>query len=206
MSLRKNMSDKFKDKYRIESTRKPNWDYSSSDWYFVTICTQNRICWFGGIYDKEMYLNEHGRMVDKWWQELFNKYRNIKLGDHVIMPNHLHGITTIDSVETGLRARLNPSGDAHTGASLDVNQIRDAHTGASLHEMVGWFKTMTTNEYIRNVKCHNWKPFTKQIWQSRYHDRMIRNEFEYSAKVEYILNNPVKWDEDQNNPKNLTKY
>lgn len=155
----------------------------------MTICTHNRIEWFGEIIDKEMKLNRYGKAIDEWWRKLPTKFKNIKINEYVIMPNHFHGIITINSVETDPRVRLKPGGDAHMGASL--------------HQMIQWFKTMTTNEYIQNIKHKNWKPFSKHIWQSRYHDRIIRNEFEYSTKVEYILNNPAKWDEDRNNPKNI---
>lgn len=183
------MSNKFLGKYRIQSTRKPNWDYSSSGWYFVTICTYHRIEWFGEIINKEMILSQCGQTIDKWWRKLPTKFEHIEINEYIIMPNHFHGIITINPVETDPRVRLK------TG--------RDAHMGASLHDVVGWFKTMTTNEYIQNVKNKNWKPFHKHIWQTRYHDRIIRDEFEYSAKVEYILNNPARWDEDRNNPKNI---
>ena len=183
------MKEKFQNKYRIESTRMPNWDYSSSGWYFVSICTYYRIEWFGEINNKEMILNHCGQTINEWGCKLPTKFENIKINEYVIMPNHFHGIITIYPVETDPRVRLKTGGDAHMGASL--------------HTMVQWFKAMTTNEYIQNVKHNNWKPFNKHIWQSRYHDRIIRNEFELSAKVEYILNNPAKWDEDRNNPKNI---
>jgi REP element-mobilizing transposase RayT len=42
--------------------------------------------------------------------------------------------------------------------------------------MVQWFKTMTTNEYIKMVK--NWisKPFHKKLWQRNYYEHIVRNE------------------------------
>ena len=92
------MSDRFLDKYRMESTRKPNWDYSSSGWYFVTICTQDRICWFGKIVDREMHLNELGEIANQYWLDIPKHFSNVKLGEFVVMPNHIHGI--IDMGET----------------------------------------------------------------------------------------------------------
>jgi putative transposase len=41
--------DKFKQKYRIPSTRLQSWDYGSSGLYFVTICTKRRELYFGDI-------------------------------------------------------------------------------------------------------------------------------------------------------------
>jgi hypothetical protein len=39
----------YKNKYRIESVRLKNWDYSSNEYYFITICTDNKIYYFGNI-------------------------------------------------------------------------------------------------------------------------------------------------------------
>ena len=178
------MTDKFQNKYRIESTRKPNWDYSSSGWYFITICTNYKECYFGEIYDKEMHLNELGNVAHNELLKTSTIRKNIKLGEFVVMPNHIHAIIIIDSprnVETrrgaSLQSRFGPL----------ISQ--------SLGSVINHFKGSVT-------KYANEKQISFQ-WQSRYHDRIIRNEFEYSAKVEYILNNPARWEEDRNNPKNI---
>ena len=59
---------------------------------------------------------------------------------------------------------------------------------------MGWFKTMTTNEYIANVKNNIFPPFNKKIWQRNYYEHVIRDENDYITKAEYILNNPLKWE------------
>ncbi len=66
-----------------------------------------------------------------------------------------------------------------------------------LHEMVQWFKTMTTNEYIRNVKQNNWPRFNGKLWQRNYYEHIIRNEKSYYQISEYIRNNPIKWQDDR---------
>jgi REP element-mobilizing transposase RayT len=60
--------------------------------YFVTICTQDRRCLFGDIVEREMEVNDAGRMVDKWCRELENRFPNIKCDKYTIMPNHFHAI------------------------------------------------------------------------------------------------------------------
>jgi putative transposase len=35
--------------------------------------------------------------------------------------------------------------------------------GRPIYKMVQWFKTMTTNEYIRNVKQNHWEPFEGKL-------------------------------------------
>jgi len=64
------MTDKFNNKYRIQSTRLQNLDYSWSAAYFITICTQNRECFFGQIDDEKMILSPIGAIVDILWHEL----------------------------------------------------------------------------------------------------------------------------------------
>jgi len=153
-------------------------------------------------------LNDAGEMVEKWWYKLKNKFQNIELHESVIMPNHFHGIIQITTVVIGVGADLrvcpDKTGSPHMGQSRRIAPTdripptnRIAPTGAPLYEMVQWFKTMTTNEYIRNVKQNNWIPFNRKLWQRNYYEHIIRNEKSYYQIAEYILNNPVNWREDE---------
>jgi len=63
--------------------------------------------------------------------------------------------------------------------------------------LIQWFKTMTTNEYIRGVKNHGWTPFHNKLWQRNYYEHIIRNDVEYRRIAEYIANNPIKWKDDK---------
>ncbi len=56
------------------------------------ICTHNNKCLFGEIADGKMQLNDAGKMVEKWYFELMNKFPDIRCGEHVVMPNHFHYI------------------------------------------------------------------------------------------------------------------
>jgi len=96
-SLKRESNNGMKMKYNSDihhrrSIRLNGYDYSQTGLYFITICTQNRLCLFGEIKNWEMILNDAGMMIDKWWNELKHKYRNIKLHEQIIMPNHFHGI------------------------------------------------------------------------------------------------------------------
>ena len=70
--------DKFKNKYRISSARLATWDYSNPGLYFITICTQSRINFFGEIVNDEMYLNEIGKIADKFWGEIPDHFQNVE--------------------------------------------------------------------------------------------------------------------------------
>lgn len=64
--------------------------------YFITICTQNRECYFGAIVDKNMILSEIGTIVQTFWKEIPTHFPFVELGEFVVMPNHMHGIIIIN--------------------------------------------------------------------------------------------------------------
>jgi len=63
-----------------------------------------------------------------------------------------------------------------------------------------WFKTMTTNEYIRRVNERGWTPFAGRLWQRGYYERVIRDERELERVRRYVVDNPAKWATDRENP------
>ena len=171
----------FREKYRIESTRLQNWDYSSDGFYFVTICTKNMVFWFGDIVDGRMKLNEFGRVVDGCFYNIPKYFPFVILDEFVIMPNHVHGIIRIDNnynVETGLKP-------------VSTKKY-------PVSEMVRAFKTFSArriNPIIDSVGL----PF----WQARYYDRVIRSQEQLERIRWYIRNNPRKWEDDRNYLENL---
>ncbi|HNT30472.1 MAG TPA: hypothetical protein PKL83_05975 [bacterium] len=102
------MNDLYKDTYRINTTRLRGWDYSQSGYYpssslrtgFVTICTKNKVDYFGDIVDGKMCLSDIGKIVQVEWLNTENVRNNIALDEFVIMPDHLHGILIINNVNT----------------------------------------------------------------------------------------------------------
>ncbi|MEA2097954.1 MAG: transposase [Patescibacteria group bacterium] len=186
------------------SIRLKNYDYASDGAYFMTICVQNKEHRFGDVIDGKMILNSAGEMIRKWLFELKNKFENVELDEYIIMPNHIHLIIFIMNI-VGVDLCVNPDLCANPEYAKKQNsfRIQDRHTGDGISQIVQWFKTMTTNEYIRNVKQNNWKPFDKKIWQRNYYDRIIRNEKELDKIRKYIFENPLKWELDKSNPENL---
>jgi len=83
------------EKHHRHSFRLKGYDYSQTGAYFVTICTQDRECFFGDVIDNRMILNQNGVIARKCWFELLKIFNNIRLPDIVIMPNHIHGIIII---------------------------------------------------------------------------------------------------------------
>ena len=174
------------DNHHRKSIRLKGYDYSSAGLYFITICCQNRKCLFGNIEDGIMILNDAGMMIEKWYWELENKFTDKKCREMVIMPNHFHCI--IENL---------PKSGNHVGAPLRGCPI--PVRGCPIGDVMDWFKTMTTNEYIRMVKQNILPRFDKRVWQRNYWEHIVRNENENLKISEYIKTNPFKWNDDKLN-------
>ena len=162
------------------SIRLQQYDYSQENFYFVTLCVHSRECLFGNISEGNIALNDAGKMVKHWFFELENKYQNLKCDEFICMPNHAHFIVNFRPM---------------AGAGPCVRPY-------SLGDLVQWFKTMTTNEYVRKVKDNSWKRFSGKLWQRNYWERVIRSETELYFVREYIAGNPGQWEKDALNPLN----
>jgi hypothetical protein len=103
---------KFRDRYRVESARLPGWDYRTAGWYFVTVCTKDRIPFFGRVVDGDVILSRMGEIVTEEWQRTPEVRPHVVLDAWILMPNHLHGIIVIvdtpDPVETTPTPRPRP--------------------------------------------------------------------------------------------------
>ncbi|MDA2918807.1 hypothetical protein MYX76_04825 [Desulfobacterota bacterium AH_259_B03_O07] len=54
-----------------------------------------------------------------------------------------------------------------------------------------------------DVKKHNWPPFAGRLWQRNYYEHIIRNEKDLHEIREYIANNPINWEKDEENQDNI---
>ncbi len=187
------MSNKFKNKYRIKSTRLQNWDYGSNGMYFITICTQNREHFFGEIIDGKMQLTEIGKMAEKYWHEIPEHFPFVKLGEFVVMPNHMHGIIIIDKMDDDAPAMV----ETQNFASL--RQTASSKTVSSKNKFGPQSKNLAS--IVRGYKIGVTKNARKINanfgWQSRFYDHIIRNDKSFNNISNYIINNPKKWDEDK---------
>lgn len=96
------VSQKFKNRYRSASHRKPGWDYSSDGFYYITLVTQNRVCNLGEIVMDNVpsiQLSDFGKIVDVEWHKSFEIRNELFLDEYIIMPNHLHAIVVINNNE-----------------------------------------------------------------------------------------------------------
>ncbi len=112
--------EKYRNKYRIPSIRLQRWDYRWAGSYFITICTQHRVHYFGEIANGKMRLSPIGVIADILWHEIPHHARNIELGAFVVMPNHIHGILIITrNDDDGQYVDTGANMDADASNSLD---------------------------------------------------------------------------------------
>ncbi len=184
------MNNKYRNKYRIASTRLKNWDYGWNGAYFVTICTKDRVHYFGEITDREMELVEIGNLAKNFWLEIPDHFLFVKLGAFVIMPNHVHGIIIIDKPDVGLKTVTVEAPDS--GVSTNIN----IKTNPKFKKWKPGNLGVIINQYKRICTIHARKINADFAWQSRFYDHVIRDNQSFYKIAEYIRNNPLKWKDD----------
>ncbi|MCI0708340.1 MAG: hypothetical protein L0Y80_12750 [Ignavibacteriae bacterium] len=178
------MSDTL-EKFHRRSIRLKEYDYSQEGAYFITICTYERECVFGNIVEEKMNLSSIGKIADECWVKIPEHFPNVQLDEHVVMPNHIHGILCItDRVGVQYIEPLQ-------------RQNRYQHViPKSLGSIIRSYKAAVTRISHRN-KSLEFK------WQRDYYEHIIRNEKELIRIRQYIADNVLRWFYDEENPINV---
>jgi putative transposase len=183
------------------SLRLKDYDYATAGAYFVTICTQHRECLFGEIVAGVMRLNDAGNMIQDVLSQLSIKYASVEMDQFTVMPNHIHMIIFLNT-NVGAGPCACPDNEGSNIRLIKGQPHRVAPT-MSLPDVVHRFKSLTTLRYSYGVKQQGWPPFPGKVWQRNYYEHVIRNEYDLNEIREYILNNPLKWELDKENPGNI---
>lgn len=210
--------EKYQNKYRIQSHRKPNWDYSAEAMYFLTIVTQHRECILGTIVNNEMVLSDFGKIVEMEWFKSFEIRDELLLHTFVTMPNHLHGIVeirekwdrmdggtdggTTDVIAAVVDSTATPTDSIDTDL-LSIKRNPPIRLPKSISSFMAGFKSAVNtkiddyiDEHQLNIPKYNKK---NHFFQPNYHDHIIRNDREYGIIERYIVNNPMNWGKDKIN-------
>ena len=161
-----------------KTIRLKEYDYSSPGGYFITICTQGKICSLGKIVNEEMHLSSIGEIVERCWKDIPGHFPDVELDAYITMPNHVHGIIII-----------NESGRGEVTSPLRK---------PTLGNMVAYFKyqsTKLTNEMNGNQG--------DRFWQRNYYEHIIRDDRDWENIRDYIIYNPNKWKIDEENPDHI---
>lgn len=182
--------EKFQNKYRIPTNRLKGYDYGSHGLYFVTICTKEKIHYFGTIVETDdcpspintndthdcasLRETEMGKIAHEFWQQIPQHFPFVELDGFIVMPNHVHGILFFNKPDKS-----------------DWNSNTFGKQTRNLASVIRAYKLS-----VKRFANQNDIEFE---WQSRYHDRIIRDFNEFSNIQEYISNNPQKWANDEYN-------
>ena len=137
-----------------------------------------------------MALNAAAKFVQKCWMEIPVNYPNVTLDKFVIMPNHMHGILMI--------IKNNESVGAIHESPLHESPLRNSfmqRRKMTLPKIMGRFK-MNSAKYINKMRN---SPGIR-VWQRNYWEHIIRDEHDLNRIQEYIVNNPLQWELDNENP------
>ena len=184
--------------HKRKSIRLPCWNYSNEGGYFITICTKDRECFFGDVMGGKIILNECGEIVFEEWIKTKMIRQNIELDEFIIMPNHFHGILLINHM-------IHNVGTPRWGVQkfqrtrhrrVPTKTMNKFWKPNSLGSIINQFKSIVT----KRIRINGNEKFA---WQPRYYEHIIRNKKDMERIQEYIINNPVQWESDENNSRNI---
>ena len=183
--------DKFLGKYRKQSARAMWHDYDGG-LYFVTICTKDRVHYFGEISENEMHLTEVGQYVVEQIRNVQVHYNYAKIPLWVVMPNHLHAIVIIDGDNIPYKRRVVKTLDGSMVESRRATTLQQR----GIANMQGWLSVVVGGIKSAVTKFANERriPFA---WQTRFHDHIVRDTCEMNQIADYIENNVQKWEMDK---------
>ena len=165
------------------SIRLKGYDYSRTGSYFVTIVSAGREPLFGHISGDDLVPSAAGLEVIAAWQALGDRFPTIALDSFVLMPNHVHLVVTIDREDRGAETAPLRNG---------------APDRPTLGQIVAFLKYESTKRI--NAKAGT---VGARVWQRNYYERVIRNEAELALARQYIATNPLRWEQDHENPANV---
>jgi putative transposase len=168
---------------RRRSIRVQGYDYAGVGGYFVTVVAFQRKCIFGEIVKGEMRLNAIGKIVEECWDEIPLHFPNAEIDAFVIMPNHIHGIIML----------FDDRGTIYRAPTRSFEEFGKPTVG-SLPTIMRTFKAAVTRNARRELNGTH-------IWQRNYFEHIIRDQTDYQRIAGYIAVNPMKWDTDEENPR-----
>ncbi|MEA2096625.1 MAG: transposase [Candidatus Cloacimonadota bacterium] len=201
------------------SIRLQSYDYTANGAYFITLCTHKREHFLGEIINGEMKISVIGKIVSEKWFDIPN-HHNVKLGEFIIMPNHIHGIIWIISNDTvgAFPGMTEEKVGAHPGvtdklSSKMTDEKERARQGeprrGKIHqdepqsmrkfgEPQSGSLSMIINQFKGSVKrwCnkndHKWFR-----WQRNFYEHIIRNDKDLFNTTDYIKKNTINWSYDE---------
>jgi len=179
------------------SIRLKDYDYSSNGAYFVTMVTWRRDMLFGEIIDGNMRLNDFGAIADECWRDVPEHFPNVDLGAYVIMPNHVHGVVVINDMGDR-RGTIYRAGATQPDKGKGAAMLRPNVKPGSLGAIIRSYKSAVSYRIHKELNATG-------IWQRNYYEHIIRDEKDLQRITDYIEMNPLRWNDDDENPARTTR-
>lgn len=160
------------------SIRLKEFDYSQPGSYFVTMVTHQRKCLFGEVVEGNVQLSEAGTIVSEMWRGLPERFPNVLADLFVVMPNHIHVV-----VDVGAQF-IAPGG---------VGEEDAMNRAPTLGQVIRTVKAASTHRIRQSSDL-------AVVWQRNYYEHVIRDEQSLNRIRQYILDNPLRWEIDPENP------
>jgi REP element-mobilizing transposase RayT len=162
--------------------RLENFDYSLPGWYYVTICTKDRIKYFGQIKNNKMIFNNYGQIVLNVWNQIPEYYKNVSIDESILMPNHLHGIIVIGNNAKAIKKSSMLVGTEHCSVPTH-DTIKQKNNYGLLSKIIKSFKEITVKTIRQNYNDFDFS------WQKSFYDHIIRKEYALYNIQKYIKEN-----------------
>jgi REP element-mobilizing transposase RayT len=127
-----------------------------------------------------MIRNNYGDIVQSCWDDIPCHYPHVKLGEFVIMPDHIHGIIII-KYDTNVGVGRRPTPTENCG------EIYREHRHG-LPEIVRALKSFSARR-INEIRHTS----GSSIWQRGYYEHIIRDANSLNRIRKYIKYNPFEW-------------
>jgi REP element-mobilizing transposase RayT len=167
--------------------RLPEFAYSRTGVYFITICTYNKAKIFGDIVKGEMIINKIGLIAQNCWAAIPNHFPNADLYDYIVMPDHVHGIIVLDKIDDNPNIEIiNMADTACRVPTRTQNESFSNPTIDSIPTIIRSYKSAVTKLARETSSNH-----AKKFWQPRYYEHIIRTVEDLENIIDYIKTNPI---------------
>jgi REP element-mobilizing transposase RayT len=155
--------------------RLKSYDYGQAGCYFVTVCTKEKRPTLSRIVGRglapaespRVELSRIGNILQKQILALPDRFPSVTVDHFVIMPTHFHML-------------------------ISVRETAGASPRPTLPQIVGACKSLTT----RFANMNECMP-GRQIFQTSFHEHVVRDDAEFLSYWTYIDGNPGLWREDE---------
>ena len=113
-------------------TRIPDYNYATQNYYFVTICTNQKKC----IFWTRNTLNAWGKIAEECLKNISGIYKGVKADKFTVMPNHIHAIITLEGASSPSLTQIIGQYKAAVTKQIHTQNTTDVVWQRSFHDHI----------------------------------------------------------------------